>query len=150
MPYTDATINEILRFANVAPLAVPHSVLISDKDVTFRGYNIPQGTRIIINLFDIHMDRKYWGDPDNFRPERFIESSGTVRKDEALLPFGQGKRSCVGESLARTNLFITFTSLLQNFALRLPEGVPQPSTEPEGGLTFTTKPFSILMKPRNL
>nr|CAD7430293.1 unnamed protein product [Timema monikensis] len=42
MPYTDATINEILRFANVAPLAVPHSVLISDRDVTFRGYNIPQ------------------------------------------------------------------------------------------------------------
>nr|CAD7393110.1 unnamed protein product [Timema cristinae] len=150
MPYTDATINEILRFANVAPLAVPHSVLISDRDVTFRGYNIPQGTRIIINLFDLHMDRKYWGDPDNFRPERFLESNGTVRKDEALLPFGQGKRSCLGESLARSNLFITFTSLLQNFALRLPEGVPRPSTEPEGGLTFTTKPFSIVMKPRNV
>nr|CAD7195135.1 unnamed protein product [Timema douglasi] len=208
MPYTDATINEILRFANVAPLAVPHSVLISDRDVTFRGeiyyghaavymkqgdgrtrgavilsspcmkpprrrtdcvFTVPgswcdtsecavvitgsstvEGTRIIINLFDLHMDRKYWGDPDNFRPERFLESSGTVRKDEALLPFGQGKRSCVGESLARVNLFITFTSLLQNFALRLPEGVPRPSTEPEGGLTFTTKPFSIVMKPRNV
>nr|CAD7430294.1 unnamed protein product [Timema monikensis]CAD7436102.1 unnamed protein product [Timema monikensis] len=108
------------------------------------------GTRIIINLFDLHMDRKYWGDPDNFRPERFLESNGTVRKDEALLPFGQGKRSCLGESLARSNLFITFTSLLQNFALRLPEGVPRPSTEPEGGLTFTTKPFSIVMKPRNV
>ncbi|XP_063216363.1 methyl farnesoate epoxidase-like [Bacillus rossius redtenbacheri] len=146
LPYCEATINEILRFANVVPLSVPHAAI---TDTTFKGYFIPKGTRILLNLFDLHMDPDYWGDPQDFRPERFLDETGRVRKDEALLPFGQGKRSCIGESLARTNLFITFTSLLQNFSLSLPDGQERPSTEHMGGITVTTQPFSVVMSPRN-
>lgn len=43
------------------------------------------------NLYSVHMDPEYWGDPENFRPERFINADGTFRKDERMIPFGKGK-----------------------------------------------------------
>ncbi|PSN45974.1 hypothetical protein C0J52_09764 [Blattella germanica] len=61
-----------------------------------------------------------------------------------------GKRTCVGESLARNNIFLTFAVLLQNYTLRIPDGEPTPSTFPQGGLILTTKPFKIRMTPRPL
>jgi cytochrome P450 len=53
--------------------------------------NCLQNARIIINLYGLHMDKKYWGDPEVFRPERFLDSQGNVKREEALIPFGIGK-----------------------------------------------------------
>ncbi|XP_046395022.1 methyl farnesoate epoxidase-like isoform X2 [Ischnura elegans] len=148
LPYVEATLHEVLRLSSVAPLAVPHSPLYAEKDVEFRGYIIPKKSRVILNLYAVHHDPKIWGDPHNFRPERFLDDNGRVTKHEALIPFGAGKRACLGEALARNNLFLFFTGLVQRYSMTIPNGLPVPSEDPEGGLTLVPKSFKALFEVR--
>ena len=119
LPVTDATLMEVLRRATVVPRAVPHAAL---RDCQLAGYTIPRGAAIMMDLEAVHMDKSYWGDPENFRPERFLTANGGVRRDERLVPFGVGRRACLGEMLARTELLLLFVSLLQHFTFEAVEG----------------------------
>lgn len=139
LQYVEATLHEVLRLSSVAPLAVPHAPLYAEKDIEFQGYIIPKNSRVILNLYALHHDRKIWGDPENFRPERFIDENGKFFRHEALIPFGTGKRACLGEALARNNLFLFFTGLMHQYHMKVPDGYPKPTEEPEGGLTLVPK-----------
>ena len=90
----------------------------------------------------------YWGDGEVFRPERFLDSSGCCKKDERLIPFSTGKRQCLGETLARAELFLFFTSLLAVFDI-LPEvdGEP-PSEDYVNGVPVQPKPFKLRLCDR--
>ncbi|KAF0301640.1 Methyl farnesoate epoxidase [Amphibalanus amphitrite] len=112
MPYTEATLQEVSRRATVLPRAVGHAALV---DAPLGGYTVAKGSLVLMHLDAVHMDPSYWGDPDNFRPERFINADGTFRRDERVIPFGVGKRFCLGETLARMEMFMLFTCLLQRF-----------------------------------
>ena len=70
---------------------------------------------MLMHLGAVHMEPSYWGDPEAFRPERFINEDGSFRRDERVIPFGIGKRFCLGETLARMEMFMLFTCLLQRF-----------------------------------
>ncbi|XP_030303874.1 cytochrome P450 2K6 isoform X2 [Calypte anna] len=120
MPYTDAVIHEIQRFANIVPLNLPHE---TTADVTLKGYFIPKGTYIIPLLASVLRDKSHWEKPDNFYPEHFLDSEGKFVKKEAFIPFSAGRRSCAGETLAKMELFLFFTSLLQRFTFQPPPGV---------------------------
>ncbi|KAG8223771.1 hypothetical protein J437_LFUL001491 [Ladona fulva] len=100
-------------------------------------------------MYGLHHDPKIWGDPFNFRPERFLDSNGKFVKHAALLPFGAGKRSCLGEVLARNNLFLFFTGVMQRYSMKVPDGHPRPSEVGEGGLSIAPKRFEIKVKVRN-
>uniref|UniRef100_A0A452FPH1 Cytochrome P450 family 2 subfamily J member 30 n=1 Tax=Capra hircus TaxID=9925 RepID=A0A452FPH1_CAPHI len=117
MPYTNAVVHEVLRMGNVIPLNVPREVTV---DTTLAGYHLPKGTVVMTNLTALHNDPTEWATPDTFNPEHFLEN-GQFKKRESFLPFSIGKRMCLGEQLARTELFIFFTSLLQKFTFRPPE-----------------------------
>ncbi|XP_070324185.1 cytochrome P450 2J2-like isoform X2 [Odocoileus virginianus] len=117
MPYTNAVIHEVLRMGNIIPLNVPREVAV---DTTLAGYHLPKGTMVMTNLTALHKDPAEWATPDTFNPEHFLEN-GQFKKRESFMPFSIGKRMCLGEQLARTELFIFFTSLLQNFTFRPPE-----------------------------
>ncbi|KAM4695949.1 cytochrome P450 2F2-like [Rhinophrynus dorsalis] len=112
MPYTDATIHEIMRFSDVLPLGLPRC---TTREIFFKGYSLPKGTHIIPLLTSVHFDPTKYKDPHTFDPNNFLDENGLFKRNDAHMPFATGKRICMGESLARMELFLYFTSLLQNF-----------------------------------
>nr|XP_021154862.1 vitamin D 25-hydroxylase [Columba livia] len=144
MPYTEAVLHEVLRFCNIAPLGIFHA---TSKDTVVRGYSIPEGTTVITNLYSVHFDEKYWSNPEVFFPERFLDGNGQFVKKEAFIPFSLGRRHCLGEQLARMELFLFFTSLLQRFHLCFPHGVI-PDLKPRLGMTLQPQPYLICAERR--
>ncbi|XP_050753190.1 vitamin D 25-hydroxylase isoform X2 [Gymnogyps californianus] len=144
MPYTEAVLHEVLRFCNIAPLGIFHA---TSKDTVVRGYSIPEGTTVITNLYSVHFDEKYWSNPEVFFPERFLDSSGQFVKKDAFIPFSLGRRHCLGEQLARMEMFLFFTSLLQRFHLCFPHGVI-PDLKPRLGMTLQPQPYLVCAERR--
>lgn len=116
MPYTNAVIHEVQRMGNIAPLNAPREVAVDTK---FEGFYLPKGTIVLTNLTALHRDPKEWATPEVFNPEHFLEN-GKFKKRESFLPFSMGKRACLGEQLARSELFIFFCALMQNFTFKPP------------------------------
>ncbi|XP_035678343.1 cytochrome P450 2U1-like [Branchiostoma floridae] len=146
MPYTTATLAEVHRINTIVPLTVPHA---ASKDTTLNGYSIPADATLFFNLWSIHMDPQLFPEPDKFNPDRFLDQNGNFVKHEALVPFSIGHRVCLGEQLARMELFLLFVSLMQRFTFHLPEGAPVPSTVGHfGGIVNVPHPFDMCAIPR--
>ncbi|XP_012879182.1 PREDICTED: cytochrome P450 2U1 [Dipodomys ordii] len=144
MPYTEATIMEVQRLTVVVPFAIPH--MTSEKTV-LQGYTIPKGTMVLPNLWSIHRDPAIWEKPDDFYPNRFLDDQGQLIKKETFIPFGIGKRVCMGEQLAKMELFLMFVSLMQSFTFALAEG-SKPTLTGRFGLTLAPHPFNITISKR--
>ncbi|XP_038672503.1 cytochrome P450 2K1-like [Scyliorhinus canicula] len=140
MPYTDAVIHEIQRFANIAPLNLPHSTTV---DVHFRGYFIPKGMYVIPLLTSVLFDKTQWKKPNEFDPAHFLDAEGRFVKNKAFMPFSAGRRVCAGEALAKAELFLFFTTLLQRFQFQAPPGVTNLDLSPDVGVILNPKPHRV-------
>jgi len=97
----------------------------------------------------ILMDPIAFPDPDQFKPERFIDQKGCFVPHPNVIPFGIGKRRCLGESLAKTELFIFFTGLIEKFDIRKENEDVKLITKYRPGITLSPYPFKIRFIARN-
>ena len=112
-----------------------------------KGQTIPAGTHVYPMMAEI-LKGDNWGDGTVFRPERFINEEGNIKKYEEFVPFSIGKRQCLGETLAKTELFLFFTSLVHQYKF-LPEVEKEfPLEQWEFGVTCLPKPFKVKLKNR--
>ncbi|XP_043490916.1 methyl farnesoate epoxidase-like [Polistes fuscatus] len=145
MTYVNAIVLESLRMFAGRSLNVPHRAL---KNTYIMGHRIPKDTMIIVNFNGLLMNNS-WNDPEEFRPERFIDKNGKISVQDQYFPFSIGRHRCMGETLARSNLFIVIACLLQRFTFSVVPGEQKPSTlDIVDGATASLKPFKVLVTPR--
>ncbi|XP_048849726.1 cytochrome P450 2K1-like [Brienomyrus brachyistius] len=142
MPYTDAVVHEIQRFGNVVPSNLLHQTKV---DTTFRNYHIPKGTLVIPLLTSVLYDKTQWETPMQFNPGHFLDAEGHFVKRDAFIPFSAGRRVCVGETLAKMELFLFFAALLQRFRFQPPQGVRTEDLDltSSPGLTSAPLPYKL-------
>lgn len=145
LPYTQATILELMRRHTVAYLGLPHCAL---KDTEIQGYFLPASTTVITNLYSAHMDPTVWAEPEIFRPERFLDENGKIFGKERMISFSMGKRTCIGEQLARQEMFLICSSLVKHFKILPPKDKQKVEFEERVFLTTTPTPFFVRMIPR--
>ncbi|XP_009945287.1 PREDICTED: cytochrome P450 2C5-like [Leptosomus discolor] len=116
MPYTNAVIHELQRFHKTRTENFPR---MTTQDVMFRGHIIPKGTAVIPVFSSMHTDPTQWKNPKEVDPGHFLDEKGKFKKHKAFMAFSAGKRMCPGEALARIELFLFLTTLLQSFTFQL-------------------------------
>nr|QRV61375.1 C4H [Litchi chinensis] len=151
LPYLQAVIKETLRLRMAIPLLVPHMNL---NDAKLGGFDIPAESKILVNAWWLANNPSTWKNPEEFRPERFLEEESKVEangNDFRYLPFGVGRRSCPGIILALPILGITIGRLVQNFELLPPPGQSKLDTTEKGGQfsLHILKHSTIVAKPRS-
>lgn len=106
---------ETLRMSSFAPTGIPHVLL---EDVQYEEFYLPKDLILIPNIYHANHNVNVWGDPENFRPDRFLEGTETERKRlrDSVASFQEGKRRCVGEQMAKDNLFLFAARLFQKYS----------------------------------
>lgn len=137
LPYLQATVKETLRLHTPAPLLVPHMNL---EEAKLGGYTIPRESKVVVNAWWLANNPEWWKDPQDFRPERFLEEEGTTnvtvgggKVDYRFLPFGVGRRSCPGIILALPILGLIIAKLVTNFVMKPPPGEEKIDVSEKGG-----------------
>ncbi|XP_046905439.1 cytochrome P450 2J2-like [Hypomesus transpacificus] len=146
LPYTEAVLHEVQRMGNIVPLSLPH---ITNKDIQLGDYLVPKGTTIIPNLTSVMFDKNEWETPLTFNPGHFLDKDGKFAKRTAFIPFSAGKRACLGENLAKMELFLFFTSFMQKFAISMPPGV-KPVLDYRYGVTLAPLNYEICATLRDV
>ncbi|XP_051731717.1 cytochrome P450 2J4-like isoform X12 [Ctenopharyngodon idella] len=144
MPFTNAVIHEIQRIGNIIPINLARAAV---EDTQIGQYSIPKGTIVTGSLTSVLFDESEWETPHSFNPGHFLDAEGNFRRRDAFLPFSLGKRVCLGEQLARMELFLFFSSLLQHFTFSSPAGV-EPNLDFKLGATHCPQPYELCAVPR--
>ncbi|KAI6180044.1 hypothetical protein M3Y98_00676800 [Aphelenchoides besseyi] len=143
LPYCNAVVYEIQRVANLVPQNVWHK---TDKDVVINGHHVPKGVAILPQISVVLSDPVVFPDPTRFDPTRFLDENGKLKRAEQVVSFSIGKRQCLGESLARMELFLFTTNILNRYTLR--SGKTPPSLQRRLGGTVNITPFKCRIEKR--
>lgn len=121
LPYLDAVVYETLRKSSFVAYGVPHQLI---EDLEHQGFKLPKGLILIPNIYHANHDPCVWVDPENFRPERFLEVDGDEKRKlkECVAAFQEGKRKCPGEQMAKDLIFVITAKLVQGFSFEAVEG----------------------------
>ncbi|KAL2519813.1 Flavonoid 3'-monooxygenase [Forsythia ovata] len=149
LPYRESIINETLRLHPLGTLLAPH---FSVEDCNVSGYSVSKGTTVLVNVWSIGRNPKYWDAPEEYLPGRFLDKKiDILGQNFALLPFGSGRRRCPGYKLGLKIVHSALANLLHGFKWKLlktmkPEDV---CMEEHYGLTTHPKvPLEMIIEPR--
>lgn len=147
MPYTEATIYEVLRRSNVVTLGNAHATL---ADASIGGYLIPKGTQVLPNLYGMNMNPNLWAHPERFNPERFITNE-RAQKPDYFIPFSVGRRMCLGDVLAKMEVFLFLVGLLQRYDLSVHHEDRNSPPQVKGtiGVSNAPAPFRVALSRRS-
>ncbi|XP_015439111.1 PREDICTED: cytochrome P450 307a1-like [Dufourea novaeangliae] len=140
LPYVEAIILESIRV--IASPIVPH---VANQDSSIAGYRIKKDTFIFLNNYELNMSTELWTSPEEFMPDRFVQN-GRLLKPEHFLPFGGGRRSCMGYKLVQYVTFAVLATLLKNYKI-----VPMEKenyTIPIGNLALPERTYSVRFERR--
>ncbi|KAL0337165.1 UNVERIFIED_CONTAM: cytochrome [Sesamum calycinum] len=153
LPYLQATVKETLRLHTPIPLLVPHMNL---EEAKLGGYTIPKESKVVVNAWWLANNPAWWKNPNEFRPERFVEEEGGTeaavaggKVDFRFLPFGMGRRSCPGIILALPILGLVTAKLVSKFEIQAPPGVDKVDVSEKGGQfsLHIAKHSTVVLKP---
>jgi len=144
LPYTNAAIMECQRCANILPQNVPRK---TTRDVDINGYNVKKGTIILSQISVIMIDPNVYKNPREFDPLRFIDENGQFNKADDFIPFSLGKRQCLGEALARMEMFLFVTNLFHRYEF-LPGAIPPSLEKANTGFSMSTAPYKCRVNRR--
>jgi cytochrome P450 len=145
LPYLQCVVKETLRLCPVGPVIPAHEAM---EDCTVGGFHVRRGTMILVNAWVIHRDPKLWEAPEEFRPERFLDTAMVTMVTAPLLPFGLGRRRCPGEGMAMRLMGLTLVALVQCFDWDVGECGAVDMTEGVGLSMPMAKPLSAICRPR--
>uniref|UniRef100_A0A914WPL1 Cytochrome P450 n=1 Tax=Plectus sambesii TaxID=2011161 RepID=A0A914WPL1_9BILA len=145
LPYLCATIEEVQRLGSLGAIGLQRTVT---EDVVVGGYRLPKETIVVPQLPSIHLNEKLFPDPYVFSLERHIDANGRFVKNEHILAFSIGKRACMGESLARMELFLFLGSLIQHCDFRPADGKTPPPFKVITGIIQCPAPYECIIIPR--
>ncbi|KAM5572781.1 flavonoid 3'-monooxygenase CYP75B137 [Rosa sericea] len=149
LPYLEAVMKETLRLHPALPLMLPHC---PSETCIVGGYTIPKGSKVFVNVWDIHRDPSNWEDPLEFNPERFLNGKyDFTGSNFNYFPFGSGKRICPGTATAERLVMHLLASLLHSFDWKLPQGETKVDSSEKFGMVMMKKvPMVAIPTPRLL
>ncbi|KAL3749301.1 hypothetical protein ACJRO7_010414 [Eucalyptus globulus] len=151
MPFLQAVVKETLRLHPPLPLLIPRNAL---KETNFMGFDIPKDTQVFVNAWGIGRDPDAWEDPLAFKPERFLGSNTDFKgQNFELIPFGSGRRMCIGLSLAHRVLHLGLATLLYHFNWELGGGLTPETLDMRERIGITLRklhPLKVVPKKRGV
>ncbi|XP_015890088.3 cytochrome P450 CYP82D47-like [Ziziphus jujuba] len=146
--YLQAIVKETLRLYPPSPIILRAAM----EDCTLSsGYFIPSGTRLMVNAWKIHHDQRVWTSPHKFQPQRFLTTNKDIDMrgvNYELIPFGSGRRSCPGVSLALQVIHLALASFLHSFEVAKPSIEDVDMTESTGLTNLRANPLEVFLNPR--
>ncbi|KAL2230160.1 UNVERIFIED_CONTAM: cytochrome [Sesamum indicum] len=147
LPYLKAVVKETLRLYPPSPLALPR---LTTKTSIIDGYEIEPNTIVYVNVWKIARDPNFWENPDEFLPERFLNSNVDYKgQDFEFLPFGSGRRVCPGMTLGTAEVEAVLANLLYSFNWELPPGMVEDDVDMDfvpGLVTQKKNPLCLMAK----
>uniref|UniRef100_A0A1I7RJ52 Cytochrome P450 33D3 n=1 Tax=Bursaphelenchus xylophilus TaxID=6326 RepID=A0A1I7RJ52_BURXY len=145
LTYLNAVICEGQRLANLIPINLFQRNL---SDVTIAGHKIPAGSCILPQIACVMFDEKVFPDPFEFKPDRFLAEDGSLKRFVELIPFSLGKRQCLGENIARMELFLFISNMFNQFVVHPMDEASPPTTKKVLGMTAQPQPFQVRLSRR--
>ncbi|KAI0655729.1 cytochrome P450 [Cubamyces menziesii] len=153
LPYLKATLEEVYRWNPPLPMAVPHRTMMDDQ---YRGFDIPEGSMLIPNVWAMSRDARYYPNPEQFSPERYLPTE-VKDKESVLLPssfvFGFGRRVCPGQPFAQASIWLAVANIVALFDINKATdkdgNVVTPPAEFISGFTSHPVPFVCQIQPRS-
>ena len=104
--------------------------------------------QILSNIWAVHNDSDVWDEPEKFKPERFLDENGDFIQSKDIIPFSIGPRYCLGEKLARMEIFLFLVSIVQKFEILPPtdDGILPHFEDGANGLAFTPETYCMVAK----